>query len=111
MMTSTRILAIVVLIAWMIALTVKAKAQSIIRKGNTFIELPDSSAKRGGYTKTKNLFTNKNGRTDTIYLSSKGKAFVFRTSKKTGKTYRQYLPEITKMLNKNVSNKNEASRP
>lgn len=110
MLASTRILAVIVLIAWMIALTVRAKAQNVIRKGNTFIEVSsDSSAKRGGYTKTDILFTDKKGQTDTVYLTSTKKAFVFRTSKKTGKQYRRYLPKITEKLN--VSNKTKTSHP
>lgn len=111
MVASTRICAIIVLIAWMLALTIRAKAQDVIRKGNTFIEVSsDSSAKRGEYKKTDILFTDRNGRTDTVYISSTGKAFIIKTSKKTGKRYRRYLPKVTEELN-NVSNKTKTSRP
>lgn len=34
-----------------------------------------------------------------IYLSSTGKAFIKKVSKKTGKEYKQYLPEIGKQIN------------
>ena len=33
-----------------------------------------------------------------IYISSDRKCFIIRTSTKTGKQYRQYLPEVTKKL-------------
>ena len=35
-----------------------------------------------------------------IYISGNGKYFIIRKSKKTGKEYRQYLPEIQKQLSK-----------
>jgi len=34
-----------------------------------------------------------------IYLSSTGKAFIKKVSKKTGKEYKQYIPEIGKQIN------------
>lgn len=33
-----------------------------------------------------------------IYQSRDGKCFIFRTSAKTGKTYKQYLPEVDEQL-------------
>ena len=36
-----------------------------------------------------------------IYQSRDGKYFIIRTSAKTGKTYKQYLPEVTKQINSN----------
>lgn len=33
-----------------------------------------------------------------IYMSSPGECFIIRTSTKTGKKYKQYLPEVSKKL-------------
>ena len=35
-----------------------------------------------------------------IYQSRDGKCFIIRTSARTGKTYKQYLPEMSKQVNK-----------
>lgn len=79
-----------------------AHGQSVIRNGKTFIEQVDSTKRRAVKepTKTEYTYVDKNGTSYPIYLSSNGKAFIVRTSKRTGKAYRQYLPEITKQLNK-----------
>lgn len=75
-----------------------ASAQNVQRKGNTFVEQRDSSNKGGGYTKTEYTYIDSKGVCDTVYLSKNGSAFVFKVSKKTGKTYRKYLPKVTEQL-------------
>ena len=91
----SRILAISVLLLGFITLF----AQSVTRKGNTFIEKQDTT-QRSGAVKTGYLYTDKNGVTDTIYLSKNGKGFIWKVSKKTGKRYRKYLPAITEEIKK-----------
>lgn len=96
---STRRAALFVLVLFLSMCFIKhVRAQDVVRKGNTFVEQRDSSSKRGGATKTSYLYTDSKGRTDTVYISSTGSAFVWRVSKKTGKPYRKYLPKITEML-------------
>ena len=58
----------------------------------------DTTVVRGGATKTQYLYV-QGENIDTVYLSSKGKAFVWKTSKRTGKRYRKYLPAVTEQLN------------
>ena len=76
-------------------------AQTVVRKGKTFYQQSNSnkiekdSAVFSGY----HYFDTKGIRYP-IYMSSKGKCFIIRTSSKTGKQYKQYLPEITKQLAK-----------
>lgn len=93
----SRIIGLAVLVLWFLALSLSTKAQNVIRKGNTFVDtrVPSQKgeAKKTGYT-----YTDPKGVVDTIYISKSGKAFVWKTSKKTGKKYRKYLPEITKQL-------------
>lgn len=77
----------------------ECRAQSVVRKGNTFYQQSNSnkiekdSAVFSGY-----YYFDTKGIRYPIYLSSKGKCFIWRTSAKTGKQYKQYLPEITKQL-------------
>ncbi len=79
-----------------------ARAQkNVTLKGKTFIVQKDSSKNQG--TPTGYEYQTSDS-TYPVYLSKNKKAFVWRTSKKTGKKYRQYLPKITEMLN-------EANKP
>ena len=95
---SDRTVALIVLVLGLVCISLGMKAQNVVRKGNTFIEQRSDSAR--GDTKTDMLYTDRKGQTDTIYLSSKGKAFIWKVSKKTEKRYRKYLPKVTEQLNK-----------
>lgn len=96
---STRRAALFVLVLFFSMCFIKhVRAQNVVRKGNTFVEQRDSSSKRNGATKTVYTYTDSKGQVDTIYLSSTGSAFVWKTSKKTGKKYRKYLPKVTEAL-------------
>lgn len=95
---SSRIFGFIVLILWFLALSMGMKAQGVVRKGNTFVAKVDTT-KKATYTKTVYTYKDATGEYP-IYLSSAGKAFILKTSKKTGKEYRRYLPEVTAQLNK-----------
>lgn len=76
-------------------------SQNVKKVGNTFVEQVDSSKKQKSEAKkTDMVYIDKKGASYTIYISSTGKAFIKKVSKKTGKEYRQYLPEVTKQLSK-----------
>lgn len=65
-------------------------AQEVKREGTTFVV--SSSRKSAEPTKTK--FTWKVGDVEyPIYVSSTGSCYIIKTSKKTGKEYKQYLPK------------------
>jgi hypothetical protein len=76
-------------------------AQNVKREGTTFVV--SSSRSKSEPVKTK--FTWKVGDVEyPIYISSTGSCYIIKTSKKTGKEYKQYLPkevcaEICKELN------------
>lgn len=89
---------IVLLLGFLAIINGNIKAQNVIRRGNTFVEQKSDSA-RGGATKTQYLYTDSKGHTDTVYVSSTGKAFVWKVSK-NGNRYRKYLPKVTEQLNK-----------
>ena len=92
---TSRVLGLIVLILGLIMLS-KANAQNVVRKGSTFVEQADSTKQNG--VKTKWTYVDKNGVEYPIYLSSKGKAYIICTSKKTGKPYKRYLPSVTAQL-------------
>lgn len=74
-----------------------AQAQTtLVRKGNNFTVVSNKSELK----KTSYTYTDRNGVTYPIYISEKGKAFIIKTSKKTGKKYRQYIPRVTDELKK-----------
>ena len=65
-------------------------AQSVKREGTTFVV--SSSRSKSEPTKTK--FTWKVGDVEyPIYISSTGSCYIVKTSKKSGKEYKQYLPK------------------
>ena len=75
-----------------------ASAQTVQREGNTFVQVSKqkSSVKE---TKTQFTYQDSKGNVYPVYLSSTGKAFIKRVSKKTGKEYPQYLPDVGKQIN------------
>lgn len=92
-------IAIIIAMTLCFIFQITSSSQEIKRVGNTFIEQCDSSKKqRKEPTKTKYTYIDKKGVSYPVYLSSTGKAFIVRVSKKTGKQYRQYLPNVTKQL-------------
>lgn len=90
--------AIVFIMAGLLGIPAICNAQNVQRNGNTFTQVQKG---RTGGEETKTVYTYKDskGIEYPIYLSSTGKAFIKKVSKKTGKEYRQYLPEIGKQIN------------
>lgn len=70
--------------------TISTTAQKIICKGNLFIEQPREATAQT--RKTDSIFVDKDGNRFPIYKSSKGKLYIIKISKKSGKEYRKYLP-------------------
>lgn len=75
--------------------SVKAQSVQVQRKGNTFVEVVDSGHK------TTMVYIDKDGNKYPIYVSSKGRHYILKVSKKTGKTYKRYLTKVDEELNKN----------
>ena len=91
---------IIITAIMLLSLNVGVHAQSVQRQGNTFTQVSNKkSSSAGKETKTKYTYKDSKGNVYPVYLSSTGKAFVKRTSKKTGKEYKQYVPEIGKQIN------------
>ena len=89
---------IIIAAIMLFSLNMGIQAQSVQRQGNNFTQVQKG---RAGGEETKTVYTYKDskGIEYPIYLSSTGKAFIKKVSKKTGKEYRQYLPEIGKQIN------------
>lgn len=77
-------------------------AQSFVVKGKQFVATSQSNEGHG-YTKTEYVWT-VDKKDYPIYISNKtGSCFIFKTSKNTGKEYRQYLgAEVSKEVCKRM---------
>lgn len=76
-----------------------SSAQSVVRKGNNFTQMPSKRTKAAkDSTLTKFTYTDRKGKVYPVYLSSTGKAYI-RTSQKEGAKGRRYMPEIGKAIN------------
>ena len=69
-------------------------AQNVRLQGNTFIQQSTS----GDSVATGYYYQDRNGIKHPIFLSTKGKAYCWIKSGKSGKMYRKYLPNITSAL-------------
>lgn len=88
---------LIVVLAMMVGITY---AQGVVtRQGNVFVEQKDTTFVNNG-TLTQYTYKAKDGKEYPIYLSKNGKAYIVRVSKKSGKQYKQYLPQVTEQLNK-----------
>ena len=87
-------IAAIMLLSW----NVGVQAQSVQRQGNTFTQVTNKKA-TAKETKTQYTYKDSKGVEYPVYLSSTGKAFIKKVSKKTGKEYKQYVPEIGKQIN------------
>jgi len=84
----------------LLSMNVGVQAQNVVKSGNTFTQVSNKGGKSGGKeTKTQYTFKDSKGNIYPVYLSASGKAFIKKISKKTGKEYKQYLPEIGKQIN------------
>ena len=92
---------IIITVIMLFSLSLGVQAQSVQRQGNNFTQVSNNKGGKssGKETKTKYTYTDSKGNVYPIYLSSAGKAFIKRISKKTGKEYKQYLPEVGKSIN------------
>ena len=89
---------LVICITMMLAFSLVTNAQSVERQGNTFTQVSNKKS-AGKETKTQYIYKDSKGVEYPVYLSSTGKAFIKKVSKKTGKEYKQYVPEIGKQIN------------
>lgn len=91
---------IIIAATMLFSLSLGVRAQSVVRDGNTFTQVSNKGGKsEGKETKTEYTYKDSKGNIYPVFLSSTGKAFIKKVSKKTGKEYKQYVPEIGKQIN------------
>ena len=77
---------------------ITAQGQEVIRKGNTFMQVSKKKQKET-YKLTPYIYVTADGVKHPIYLSERGRYFIFRKKKKTGEEYRWSIPkEVQKQL-------------
>ena len=89
---------IIIAAIMLLSLSLNIQAQNVKREGNAFTQVSNKKFS-GKEVKTQYIYTDSKGAVYPVYLSSTGKAFIKRTSKKTGKEYKQYVPEIGRQIN------------
>ena len=89
---------LIICISMMLAFGLVSNAQSVTKQGNNFTQVSNKKS-AGKETKTQYTYTDSKGVVYPVWLSSTGKAFIKKVSKKTGKEYKQYVPEIGKQIN------------
>lgn len=71
--------------------------QTIILDGKTFVVQNPAGTPKD--SKTEYVFKDAKGVSYPIYISKGGKAYIIKISKKTGKEYKCYIPDIGKRIN------------
>lgn len=91
---------LIVCISMMLALGVNNSSiyAETVKSGNKFTQVTNKKSSNKE-TKTEYIYEDSKGVKYPIWLSSTGKAFIKKVSKKTGKEYKQYLPEVGKQIN------------
>ena len=78
---------ILCLLLALFCITISAEVK---REGNTF--RVEQTTKESD-TKTQYTWVDKEGNVYPVFITKRGACYIFRTSKKTGKEYKQYLPK------------------
>ena len=80
------------IIALLVALVLSVSSYAdVVRNGDTFKVENTTSVNKD--TQTKYTWEDKESNKYPIYITKKGACYVIRTSKKTGKEYKYYLPK------------------
>lgn len=80
-----------VFIAFVSAVSCQAQIKTKIDAQGNYVQVSDSGADSVKAVKTGKTFTSTKGETFDVMQSSKGRLFVMRVSKKSGKAYKMYL--------------------
>ena len=82
----------------MLSLCIPSFAQQFKQEGKVFVQTSSATA-TNDTIKTDYVFVAKDGEKLAIILSKSGKAYVWKTSKRTGRKYKMYIPEVGKKIN------------
>lgn len=94
---------LIICISMMLALGVNNSSiyAETVKSGNKFTQVANKKSS-GKEVKTEYIYEDSKGVEYPIYMSATGKVYIKRVSEKTGKGYKQYLPEVGKQLNPNA---------
>ena len=93
---------LVIIIIALLTFSINSSAQSYTRQNNIFMPAKSSTSKAEP-VRTKYTWKDSKGNEFPIYISKSGSCFVYRTSGKTGKEYKQYLgKEISAQISKEM---------
>ena len=79
-----------IILCILLALFCITLSAEVKREGNTF--RVEQTTKESD-TKTQYTWVDKDGNVYPVFITKRGACYIFRTSKKTGKEYKQYLPK------------------
>lgn len=95
---------IIIAIAMLLTMGVQAQSQQKYQiNGNNIVAVSQAKQKKEAQ-KTSYTYTIK-GKTYEVYQGAKGSYYIIRTSAKTGKDYRYYLPKDVQQMLKEQNNK------
>lgn len=95
---------IILAIAMLLTIGAQAQNQKHQINGNNIVAVSQTKQKKEAQ-KTSYTYTIK-GKTYEVYKGAKGSYYIIRTSTKTGKEYKYYLPkDVQQMLKKQNNNK------
>lgn len=91
---------VIQLLIWVLIFLVPSDifAQDVKREGNTFTQVSTHTS-GSKEIPTDYTYVDSKGKSYQVFLSASGKAFIKKVSKKSGKEYKQYLPEIGRQIN------------
>ena len=91
-----------IILCMLLALFCITISAEVKREGNTF--RVEQTTKESD-TKTQYTWVDKDGNVYPVFITKKGACYIFRTSKKTGKEYKQYLPKNVQEIIKQELNR------
>lgn len=112
MKTFNKLAVVLVMLLAFITVSSAYADNAITREGNTFVSVSTRSTTKSEPVKTKFTYKDNKGVESPIYISKTGSCFIVKTSKKTGKEYRQYLgPEISIQVCKELNIEYKGKQP
>jgi hypothetical protein len=94
---------IILAIAMLLTIGAQAQTQKYQINGNNIVAVSQTKVKKEAQ-KTSYTYTIK-GKTYEVYQGAKGSYYIIRTSAKTGKEYKYYLPKDVQTMLKEKNNK------
>lgn len=89
----TKMKKIIILVAGFVLACSVASAQNYVKEGNEYSAVHTSTSIASEDVNTGFIWKDKAGNKYEIYITKRNACYIWRTSKKTGKQYKYYLPK------------------